>query len=363
STLYTVVVTDANGCISSNLQTLVSVNNIQNVQLHVTPPQNVCAGTPVSLSANVTNGMGAYTFTWTNGLGPGPGPFVFTPVVNGIYIVTITDECNNTKQDTIPVIVNPLPQVSLQPFNVTACGEASYDFTNNSPVQPGDQYAWDFGDGTGSNLPYPQHSYTTSGTYIITVEVTSAAGCQASATTTGTILVHPQTEAFFDADKHEASEYDATIQFFNTSSYAVSYQWDFAGLGGSNQENPFFQFPQAGTYPVTLITNNQWGCADTVVLNIVIYPEYALYVPNAFTPDGDGTNDFFFTQGYLIEEFEMMIYNRWGEAVFTSTSINQQWDGTHQGQKVQDGVYVYKIKMKDVYGYRKEVIGSLTLLR
>jgi gliding motility-associated-like protein len=83
--------------------------------------------------------------------------------------------------------------------------------------------------------------------------------------------------------------------------------------------------------------------------------EYALYVPNSFTPNGDGKNELFYIKGNSIdtENFLLRIYNRWGELLFETNDINQGWDGTHNGKPVQTGTYIWDVELKELYTPRK----------
>jgi gliding motility-associated-like protein len=95
----------------------------------------------------------------------------------------------------------------------------------------------------------------------------------------------------------------------------------------------------------------------------VIEPEFTFYVPNSFTPNGDGYNDEFFGKGENINSLEMWVYDRWGNAIFHGTDYNDHWDGTFHGHIVQEDVYVYVIKVKDFHNADHKYIGSVTVVR
>lgn len=107
------------------------------------------------------------------------------------------------------------------------------------------------------------------------------------------------------------------------------------------------------------------GILQPEVLNVVIEETpYALYSPNAFSPDGDGINDFFNISGQKIEDFQIEIFNRWGQMVYKSFDLNDGWDGTFNGKKLPTGTYVYKIKTRE-FGIDQNLIksGSVALVR
>ena len=93
-------------------------------------------------------------------------------------------------------------------------------------------------------------------------------------------------------------------------------------------------------------------------------PEFTIYIPGAFTPDGDGLNDFFAPQGVEFTDFEMEIFNHWGEAIFYTSNLDKPWDGkSKNGSEIQEGVYVYKIWVKD---FKKDIhyyVGNVTLIK
>jgi gliding motility-associated-like protein len=103
---------------------------------------------------------------------------------------------------------------------------------------------------------------------------------------------------------------------------------------------------------------------DTLQKRVEIKPVFTIYIPNAFTPDGDNTNDFFTAKGEEITEFNMMIFNRWGEMIFQTNDIQKGWDGSAKNSSsvAQDGVYVYKIMVRDYEAASHNFTGHVTLL-
>jgi gliding motility-associated-like protein len=126
-------------------------------------------------------------------------------------------------------------------------------------------------------------------------------------------------------------------------------------------------YDSIGCYQVVLVASAQDGCTDTTVQVVCVKDEVIIYVPNTFTPDGDGLNDIFLpilTAGYRPGTYEFAIYNRWGERFFYTEDVDQGWDGTFKGNEVQVGTYTYTIKFKssmdnNVYTYN----GHVNLIR
>jgi gliding motility-associated-like protein len=198
--------------------------------------------------------------------------------------------------------------------------------------------------------------------------VTSPDGCVASATVTNMICVFAFPVAEFSFGPQPTDILQTEISFTNETTLGITYEWDFAGLGTSQQTDPIFVFPndEPGTYPVCLATVSVDGCMDTVCHDVVIDDLFLLYVPNTFTPDFDGVNDFFFPviDGYDPENFVMMIFNRWGELIFETESPDNKWDGTYKSIMSKEDTYVWKIITKDIVtGKKRQFLGHVNLLK
>ena len=161
------------------------------------------------------------------------------------------------------------------------------------------------------------------------------------------------------------------IQFTNLSDGATSYNWDF-GLNTnpatSNDVDPSAEFPSInpGTYDITLTAFNDAGCPHDTTFTLIINGIFTLYVPNAFTPNADGINDYFKSEGDMLnpDHFEFRIFNRWGELMWYTQDFMDAWDGNYMGTKVPIGVYTWKIKAKDLYTDEiHELRGSVTVIR
>jgi gliding motility-associated-like protein len=179
-----------------------------------------------------------------------------------------------------------------------------------------------------------------------------------------------QVQANFSYTPTNVSALNSTIQFLNSSTNAINYQWIFGDGTSSTQFEPIHEYNDENCtgFLVTLIASDG-NCADTVVNVIPCNEETIFYVPNAFTPDGDNFNQTFFPvfySGFDPFNFEMLIFNRWGELIFETKNVKIGWDGSYGtlGRKVQDGVYTWKITYKKMENdQRHVVIGHVTLIR
>ncbi len=232
-------------------------------------------------------------------------------------------------------------------------------------------YSWSFGSSSipTSTLTSPAQCFTAAGTYQVKVTVTDIHGCNG----VGSTLVHALAIpiADFDYGQQPVSVLAPEVQFTNQSTPGLPhYYWnfgDFYGNDTSSLVNPSHIYTDAGTYSVTLTVATITGCSATVVKPIVINEDYALYVPNAFSPNGDGVNDVFKPQGEGFTDYKLYIFDRWGLMVFYSDEINKGWDGKVQGKgsedAVQQDVYIWKIQLKDFEKKDRTLHGTVTLIK
>jgi gliding motility-associated-like protein len=237
-------------------------------------------------------------------------------------------------------------------------------FSNNNS-NTGCSYYWTFGDGGNSYLPNPVHNYTQSGIFTVTLLMTSQYGCTAAATTNASVSVYISPTAVFTAEPFVASIIDPKIKFINASLNANTHSWDFGDNTASNQISPTHTYAAVGTYVVKLFTTSTGGCADSITRTVIIEPEFTFYIPNAFSPDGNGKNDVFAPKGEEITEFTMRIFDRWGELIYSTDDINKGWDGRAKGGTdiAQEGVYVYQIELRDFRHKLHRYNGHVTLIK
>jgi gliding motility-associated-like protein len=183
-------------------------------------------------------------------------------------VATSDNSCTSEISRTVTVFANPIAN-----FNTAnACQNSIASFTDASTVAPGSitGWAWSFGDGNTSTLQNPTHRYTSAGTYLVTLTVTTNNGCQSSVTKSITIYTLP--EANFVA---QPVCQDDAMSFVNASAIGagtMTYDWDFAGQGTSTQKDPSFTFTGFGSFNIRLIATSNFGCKDTIVRAVVVNP-------------------------------------------------------------------------------------------
>jgi len=156
------------------------------------------------------------------------------------------------------------------------------------------------------------------------------------------------------------------IYFTDLSIGATQWHWYFGDDTHSYIPNPIHTYYNLGLYDVSLTVTNEYGCKDTVYQTVIPYDNEMIYFPNAIHINGDGINDVFnvIGTGWSPENFELRIFNRWGEQIYFTTDINAGWDGTDNrtGEKVQIGVYIWKVQIMDFANNVKKYVGYVSVI-
>jgi len=207
---------------------------------------------------------------------------------------------------------------------------------------PGYSYSWNNGATTGvSSITVSPLSNVT--TY--TCAVTDA--CGTITTDSSTLTLFPAPNISF-TENPKIIPGGQFVGFVNTTTNANAYTWTFGNGATSTAINPVVQYLDSGMYFVTLIASNQ-GCADT--LKDTVFVTENIFIPNVFTPNGDGQNDVFHVTMTSMKAYNLEIFNRWGQKVFATDSPNTDWDGRSEGGIMEsDGTYYYEITSTDYVG-------------
>ena len=206
--------------------------------------------------------------------------------------------------------------------------------------------------------------------YHVSLTVTTPAACTGDTTLYELITVNPSPTAAFDMDPQPTDLFDTELFFTDRSSTDVIWwSWTFSdGLPAtSTAPDPVVMFPfgEVNDYPAMLVVGNELGCVDTAIAVVRISGLFSLHVPNAFTPDGDGINDLFLPvmRDAMTDGYQLLIFDRWGEEIFTTTDTLAGWDGTVKGEGPKTDVYVWRILVRsDVDGVKREFRGHVTVL-
>lgn len=352
---YTVSVNVASPPCNSSSVTTVVINS--NPVVTVNSP-TTCIGVPATLTAS-----GATTYVWST---TATTAAISVPGTNATYTVTGTiNGCTGTAVST--VTTTPLPIVNFTADKLDGCNPISVMFTANTTGNAGATYTWDFGDGnTGTGINASNY-YIINGCHTVTLTVSFSANCSTTDSIPCMIDVFPQPDANFLITPSEIDILEPTAFFTNMSTYSTIWLWNFGDSTYSSAQNPSHTYPEIGTYPVTLYSTNADGCIDSASYFVTINDILTVYIPNAFTPNTDGINDVFnvYSHGIDPKDFELMIFDRWGNKIFRTTDLFEGWNGAvnNHGDVVQEDTYVYRVNYRDLKGRKRKLIGHVSIVK
>ena len=326
-----------------------------NLWVHPTP-QSVFSlssdsgcGTPAEVQTINASGAGLnYNWEWAGQTSSEESPIIVF-ADTGRYEVTlrVSNEflCADTSTRNFSAFGQPNVAFSLLPE--TGCAPLTVNFTNLTLY--GDSVRWGFGDGTFSNLDSTVHVYNEPGSYAVELYVSSGSGlCEDDTTATQAIRVFPVANASFTVTPTLIGQNDPSVSLTNQSSDFIDVEFyvDSTFLGTEFPSAYLFPDPDTGNASFTLIVNNEFNCPDTLTRNILIKPSPNVYIPEAFTPNGDGINDMLrISLDRIPLTYFVAIYDRWGHVVFQTEDYKEGWDGTFKnngGTPIKTEVYVLK---------------------
>jgi gliding motility-associated-like protein len=249
------------------------------------------------------------------------------------------------------------------------CIGDTIEFINKSLVKSATTYQWDFGDGATSTDKDPVHVYATGGTYNVMLILEDLATCNLADTIVKSVYISDINNLTLTAtaDQYTIFKGKSTTLHANPNS-GYGFSWSPSGsLSNAASPNPIATPDTTTTYTLALSDPIVSRCriTDTVTINVIeiLCEEPDIFIPNAFTPDGDGKNDLLFVRSNNIMEMFFTIYNRWGEKVFVTKDQNEGWDGTYKGMKADPGVFVYYLEVTCVDDQKFFKKGNITLIR
>jgi gliding motility-associated-like protein len=230
----------------------------------------------------------------------------------------------------------------------------------------GQTWLWDFGDGTTSTDFEPTHEYTLPGPYTITLTATNPNTCNQTSTYQFTINVYPKPAANFTWSPAPPIVNTPT-NFSNISSPdAVQFKWKFGdgdSLMTTSTAPVQHQYNSTGTFNACLTAYNSIGCDSTVCMPVQAIVDPLVDVPNAFTPLSNDANSLIMVRGFGIGKVQFIIWNRWGQKVFESNSLESGWDGRYKGKPQEMDAYAYVLTATFIDGSSALKKGNITLLR
>jgi len=362
TTNYFVSVTDSNNCPSKTDSILVIV--FPPLGITATGYDTICAGQSAVLSSIANGGNGGpYSYLWSNG--SDSATVNVSPSVTTTYTVSITDNCTQMPATAmVPVVVNETPSLDVSPMTEQGCMPLEVQFLNSSTYPQGTIFTWNFGDGQTTDSITPLHIYNADGIYTVSVQAITPDNCVSNIIISNPIEVYPLPVASFNISPESISILHPEINISDSSLLGSIWFYDFGDGQTSTLQNPNHIYQDTGRFTVIQIVESEFGCRDTSKREAIVEGVFTVYIPNAFTPNNDGSNDYFFANGYGITELTMQIFNRWGNKVFETPSVTGRWNGIDTSGKIcPQGVYVYTAKIKDQFGIYHTYNGQVTLIR
>ncbi len=308
-----------------------------------------------------------------------PGPKELVVRATNILAEGAGLSCYDEYRETITITVPPLI-ADFTAIPLAACFPTDITVTENKAT--GDKFAWRVIDAAGtaaqSNAVLPVFKIPAPGKYTVEL-VTSNSYTGDQKTATKDVIIYDLPMASFDIRPGVVYVPDTELSTFNFSDGANAYLWDFGDGTTADTKEPKHTYKIEGVYDVMLIAQNDHGngvvCADTLSRKVTAKQGGVTRVPNAFTPNPGGPttggapnantfNDVFLPQVKGAEEFNMQVFDRWGNLVFESNNSNMGWDGyDRHGRLMPAGVYVYKLTLRLSDGQRTTQIGDITMIR
>jgi len=356
--------------------TVPRVDNI-NASFTVSPINQTLPDRTVTITN--TSNAGPWDYLWDFGDGttstnPSITQHVFPTF--GTYTITLTvsnDDCAAQQQQT--VTINPIPPILDFTYNPDkGCAPLTVTFTNTSQYADPGSYFWEFGENQGtSRAVNPTYTYYEPGIYSVTLSATNITGEHVEITKHAIIEVYDKPSAQFNLKPRIIYVPGGKLYTDNQSFGASSYLWDFGDGTTSAEYEPSHVYNEAheGSFDISLIAYNDLGCSDTLKLDaaVQVLRGGQLLIPNAFSPNlsgpgnENGQNDVFLPLMRGVQEFQMLVFNRWGELLYETKDPAQGWNGYFKGQLCPQDVYVYKIQAKFADGETITRVGDINLLR
>lgn len=368
TTTYSVTVTDDNDCPEDVAS--FDLNVLPPLDLTVSPDTGLCIGDTANLWSIGAGGDGNYSFVWNDPDTTTNLTIDVDPDSTTYYTVTLTDGCGSTPQvDSVEVFIDNYASHAYT-FLQPGCVDQGVLFEIPEFDTSADyEFNFGFGDSyfpSDSSFYYP---FPDTGCYDITFSI-STEYCDSVRTDSCAIEIFETPEADFTYTPDTASKLTNYEVFFQDESEVETIQtWYIDGMVASTADTYRYEFQDSGYYDVELIVSNDSGCYDTTIKTVYVKGEdRAFFIPNAFTPNGDGLNDSFGPHivDRNIRNYRFTIYSRWGDLVFETSDFEEFWDGTdfeNDNSNRNQETYLWKIQYRDYSGQMREYDGTVLLYR
>jgi gliding motility-associated-like protein len=355
---YSIVVTDQNGCTKP---VSVTVNEPAAFSIAATPTDASCFGlTDGSIATTPAGGTPAYSYAASDGVSSyNSASGSFTQLAAGNYTITATD--NNSCTATTATTVGEPAELSATALSTDAlCYKSTNGTITITPVGGSPAFSYQLNSGTTNSSGL----FTGLGAGNYTVTVTDSKGCTDAATAT---ITEPDSVVVTVDPDPVVTPLGNPLQLNITTNKSgiLTYSWSpVTALSCSDCSDPEFKGTNTTPYSVTVTTGD--GCTGVLEFTATVISDYSVFIPNSFSPNNDGRNDFWqgFGNNKAVKQFEVQVFDRWGALVYQSNDVNFSWDGFTNGKLIDPGVYVYVAKYVWVDNHsNNDYHGTLTIIR
>lgn len=355
---YNLLIADATGCLKDSIVELTDIGSVGGTVSSVDLICNNDNSGRIVLSAV----GGTSPFTYDIGNGP-QNSAVFNNIAADTYNLTITDAAGCTFDTTVTLQEPPAMVITLNitdPTCYNTCDASVEASVSGGTISNMPSYQW-----SGALSTNTSNIVTDICLNNYTLTVIDDNACEQD--TTFSFVAPVDIVADFSATPQPATMFNSNITLTEESLNGTIFTWfvDSTEVGYGSPYIHTFPDDTAGTYNVCLLVEDIIGCSDSICKDVVIDPDFIIFVPNTFTPNGDGDNDYFYAQGLGLEliDYELVVFNKWGDLIWTSSNAYPMWDGTYKGQECKTDTYIWNLKTKDQGSKDVIKLGHVNLIR
>lgn len=373
SVSYFVFASDANQCASTTKSIVLNAPASPKVKLSYFPKKDIyCVNDPVTLSASASKGMAPYTYQWGH-INDNINNTSANLVSSTTFKIQVKDACNLLSNiDSVFLVVRNEPNFTYTIDALPGCSPQPVFLTNTSS-ESFTAIDWHLKNTLGefdfkSSGEAATVTILEGGIYAGEANVTTVEGCVYNIPLKDSVEVWYKARPNFVTSQTTILASNPIVNTLNTSTNSVSYVWNFYDHDDVATYTDFkatYTYSDTGWYKIQLIATSSQGCSDSITKKVYVIPDFTLYFPNAFTPDGNGNNEVFKGYGQFVGQYQLLIFDRWGELIFESNDLNVGWNGKmhNTGADCMNEVYVYISKARELDGRMHEQHGSVTLMR